>query len=154
MPSIEVRIRAEGALRDTDLQELAGFRAVPDAGGVVLRGAVVDQAALMGVLCRLRRAGLSVRDVDKVPAPSAVAKEQPVRHRNAPGAVARIAIVGNVADLLEGAFGSVSVMEEPATTTIEIGVRDTAELYAVLDRLETLALELHELHVRPGPVAE
>lgn len=150
MPSIEVRIRAEGALRDSDLQELVGFRAVREASGVVLCGAVVDQAALMGVLGRLRRAGLSVRDVDQVPAPSAAAEERPVPRRNVPGTVARIAIVGNVAELLEGAFESVTVVEEPATTTIEIGVRDTTELYAVLDRLETLALELHELHVRPG----
>ncbi|MCA1781228.1 MAG: hypothetical protein LC679_03370, partial [Intrasporangiaceae bacterium] len=60
MTSIDICIYAEGSLPAEEVIELAdlGLHWRPDQ--VVLDGTVADQAALIGVLERLRRAGMRI----------------------------------------------------------------------------------------------
>ncbi|MDO5711724.1 MAG: hypothetical protein Q4P32_08325 [Micrococcales bacterium] len=150
MSPFEVRISAHGTLSDGARAELVGFDQLDDPSMVVLRGAVADQEALMGLLQRLRRAGLRIRDVERMPGSTPVSP--PVQE----AAVARLEVSGRVADLLRLAMVNVSGLEvvsgleEASTTTIEIGLGEEGALFNVLADLEGLALDLHGLHVRPG----
>lgn len=150
MAAFEIRISAHGTLSDAVRAEMIGFDQLFDPSMVVLRGAVTDQAALMGLLERLRRAGLQIRDVERMPG-------SPVFSSPARGvAVARLEVSGQVADLLSLAMvnasglDEVAGVEEAATTTIEIGLEEEDALFEVLAGIEELALDLHGLHVRPG----
>lgn len=142
MPPIEVRICALGTLAEVVRRELAGFEERGDGSLVVLCGVVADQPALIGVLVRLRRAGLHIRDVERVPvcSPPVVSSEQAV--------VARFEIQGRVADLLHLALDG-ALDEAPATTTLEVALEDDDALFDILAVLEHLAVDIREVHVRP-----
>ncbi|MGM0384465.1 MAG: hypothetical protein ACQERF_00585 [Actinomycetota bacterium] len=141
--SIEVRICARGVLTEETRRELASFSEAGDGTHLVLRGTVVDQAALVGVLERLWRAGLHIRDVEVIPA------------TDEPGpfllpVVARLEFRGQVADLLDLVVTEPHTIEATAVTTMEVALRDDAEaLFELLARLERISLDIHEVHVRP-----
>lgn len=142
MPALEVRICARGALTDADLLELAGFENEGHGSFVVLRGTVADHPALLGVLERLRRSGLRIRDVE-------VLVREPASDAGGGPVVARFAFRGRVGGLLRVAVAGGDVIEEPATTTLEVEIGDDGEaLFDVLAHLEDLALEFEEIHVR------
>ena len=88
MTGIDVCICAEGNLPEDEVDELADLGMRSHVDHVVLEGEVADQAALMGVLERLRRAGMAIREVG----PAERRAECP-RH-------ARFSVVGQVGDLL------------------------------------------------------
>lgn len=139
----EVRLCAHGALPDDARRELADFAEVPNEESVVLRGAVADQAALLGVLDLLRRAGLHLRDVEAVTS---------IPDTGSSPVVARLVLKGEVADLLHLVVTEPHTITASATTTLEIALPDDAEaLFRLLDQLERLALDVHEVHVRPQP---
>lgn len=144
MPSIEVSIRVEGPLPAEEATELAdlGLRARTDE--VVLEGTVTDQAALIGVLERLRRAGLRLREVSST-APSPASDD-----------VAFVTVAGRAADLVRVVLGDVPVTEDEATTTAEVAPACTDVLFAVIERLSGLGLDLRAVHVgrsaSPRPV--
>ena len=64
--SYEITVR--GRLTDTMLTAFDGLDASPAAAGTVLRGEIVDQAALFGVLERIESLGLELLDVRRNPA--------------------------------------------------------------------------------------
>ncbi len=148
MTGIDLSISAAGEPSAAVLGELEGFVVRRQAGRVVLRGHVADQAALMGVLARLRRDGLTIRHVVPV---RGRAPSRPARpHRpGPPRAVAEVGLVGLVADLVGPAIEGAEVTQDPATTTVRVRLADPDALFALLDRLEDLALEVREIHVRP-----
>lgn len=143
MPSIEVSIRVEGTLPAEEATELTdvGLRARRDE--VVLEGTVTDQEALIGVLERLRRAGLQLREVTSMP-PSP------------PSDVAFVTVAGRAADLVRVVLGDVPVTENEATTTAEVAPVCTDVLFAAIERLSGLGLDLREVRVgrsaSPRPV--
>jgi hypothetical protein len=64
--SYEITVR--GRLTDTMLTAFDGLGASPAAADTVLRGEIVDQAALFGVLERIESLGLELLDVRRNPA--------------------------------------------------------------------------------------
>ena len=64
--SYEITVR--GRLTDTMLTAFDGLDASPAAADTVLRGEIVDQAALFGVLERIESLGLELLDVRRSPA--------------------------------------------------------------------------------------
>jgi hypothetical protein len=64
--NIEIRVR--GALPEHAAEQL-GLTATAVPGNTVLRGAVADRPALLGVLDRLRCDGLELIDVRRLPDP-------------------------------------------------------------------------------------
>lgn len=145
MAAVEVRICARGALSELDRRELPGFEESGDGSLVVLRGVVVDQPALLGVLERLRRAGLHIRDVERV------SPEGPTEAGGPAVAVARFEFTGMVADLLRITLAEAQLVEDSATTTMEVALGDDDDaLFGLLARIEQLALDIREVHVRPG----
>ena len=64
--SYEITVR--GRLTDTMLTAFDGLDASPGAADTVLRGEIVDQAALFGVLERIESLGLELLDVRRNPA--------------------------------------------------------------------------------------
>ena len=65
-------IRFQGRLEERWASWFDGMSVVPEAGGItVLRGPVVDQAALHGLLARLRDLGLPLISVTSAPADEA-----------------------------------------------------------------------------------
>ncbi len=64
--SYEITVR--GRLTDTMLTAFDGLDASPAAADTVLRGEIVDQAALFGVLERIESLGLELLDVRRNPA--------------------------------------------------------------------------------------
>lgn len=146
MTPFMVRIRAQGELAPADRRELAGFAATVENGELLLRGAVPDQAALLGVLTRLHRAGVRIRDMEQAPE-SQPDDTDPAHERAA--FLARIQLVGHVAEHLAGVPGTDTATEMPATTTIEVQLAQEQALQEVLVVLESLALQVLEVHVRP-----
>lgn len=144
MTAFEVLISARGSLGDAERLELAGFAEFQDGSLAVLHGAVGDEAALMGLLERLRRAGLRIRDVERL-----LRSEHAPTRANA-GILARLEIRGLVADLLQMTLADAGRVEECATTTVEVTLPDDDALFSVLAELENLALDIHALHVRPA----
>jgi hypothetical protein len=62
--NVEIRIR--GTLPEHAAERL-GLKATVEPGDTILRGAVVDRPALLGVLDRLRCNGLELIDVRRLP---------------------------------------------------------------------------------------
>lgn len=135
MTGIDVRICAEGSLPEDEVDELADLGMLSHVDHVVLEGAVADQAALMGVLERLRRAGMTIRDVG----PAGRRAECP-RH-------ARISVAGQVGDLLGSVLDGAFVTEEPATTTAEVRLTSDDEVFDLLRRIEALGLDIRALRI-------
>jgi len=68
MKSSRYEITVRGRLTDTMLTAFDGLHASPAAADTVLRGEIVDQAALFGVLERVESLGLELLDVRRGPA--------------------------------------------------------------------------------------
>lgn len=137
-----VTIRALGTLPEDARAELSGFQKSHDRPMVVLRGCVVDQPALLGLLERLRRAGLRICDVEHA---TRLPASEPTGSTTA---VARLELTGRVGDLLRLTLGETCLFESPATTTAEFALRDEDELRELVARVERLALEIRSLHIR------
>ncbi len=147
---MDVRICAHGTLSEGALSELVGFEERFDGAGVELRGTVVDQPDLIGLLGRLRRCGLAIRDVEVVPGPGTPADQKPPA-RLTP-AVARFEFRGHVASLLRLVLEDAQLSEDAARTTLEVPLpNDGDSFFEVLARLEHLALEIREVHVHGVP---
>jgi hypothetical protein len=59
--------------------------------------------------------------------------------------------MGTVADLLRITLAEAQLVEDSATTTMEVALRDDGDaLFSLLARIEQLALDIREVHVRPG----
>jgi hypothetical protein len=151
VPAIEVRICADGCLPPAEVAELKGLGIDRAVEQVVLDGCVVDQAALMGVLERLRRAGLTIRDVAprETDGVGTHADDADDAADAEVGEVAEVAVLGRVGEIVRSVLPFATVTEGAATTTIEIAVASSDGVFDVLHRLEALALELREVHVAP-----
>jgi hypothetical protein len=64
-PTYEIRIR--GRVSDTTLASFAGLSSEIEPAETVLWGTVVDQAALHGILDRVRELGLELLEVRRLP---------------------------------------------------------------------------------------
>lgn len=137
MSPIDVCICAEGSLPADEISELADLGLRSHVEHVVLDGTVVDQAALIGVLERLRRAGLRIHEM------TPGRRQSPDRA----GQRAVVSVVGLVGEMLSAALDKAEVTEEPATTTAEVPVSCTDDLFNLLHRLEALGLDLRALHL-------
>lgn len=135
MPGIDVFIWAEGRLSPDDMRELADLGVDSHGGHVVMDGTVVDQAALMGVLERLYRAGLSIREVG-----TSDSTGDCTRH-------ARLSVIGHVGDLLGTVLENAAVTEDPATTTVDVTLTSDDDVLELLTRIEGLGLDLHALQI-------
>ncbi len=141
MSALEVRICARGSLTHADRLELPEFEERIDGPLLVLRGRVLDHPALLGVLDRLRRAGLSISDIDVAPAGCPAGGP----------AVARFEFQGQLGELLRHVVRDGRV-NESATTTLEVELTEDQEsLFRILTLLEDMALEFTEVHVRERP---
>lgn len=69
MVDIGVEVRISGVLPAEALEELGDLSVATTAASTVLTGSVTDQAALLGLVARLRAYGLQVTEVRRVPAP-------------------------------------------------------------------------------------
>jgi hypothetical protein len=56
-------IRLDGTLSAEDLAELAGMMSCVDGGSTVLRGLILDQPTLVGLLARVEGLGCTVREL-------------------------------------------------------------------------------------------
>lgn len=65
-PTYEIRIR--GRVSDATLASFAGLSSEIEPAETVLWGTVVDQAALHGILDRVRELGLELLEVRRLPA--------------------------------------------------------------------------------------
>lgn len=135
MPPIDICIYAEGVLPADEVSELADLGIHSHVDHVVLDGTVVDQAALIGVLERLRRAGLRIRDV----APAA--KDEDADQ------VALLSFAGRAGELLRAVLEEAVVTEDETTTTAEVVLSRADDLFDMLGRLGALGLELRAVHV-------
>ena len=61
-----------------------------------------------------------------------------------------IRIKGRLSDSLTGAFEDFTAAVKPAETVMRGEVRDQAELHGLLDRIQSLGLELIEVRRLPG----
>jgi hypothetical protein len=77
MAEISVEVRVSGLLPEDALEELGDLSVTTTTATTVLAGTVTDQAALLGLLARLRAQGLTVTEVRRVPA----ARETPPDER-------------------------------------------------------------------------
>lgn len=135
MTGIDVCIYAEGNLPEEEVRELSDLGLHSHVDHVVLDGTVADQAALMGALERLHRAGMKIRAV-------APPDRRPgcIRH-------ARLAVAGEVGDLLRAVFEEAVVTEEPASTTAVIDLTSDDDVFELLRRVEALGLDIRALHI-------
>jgi hypothetical protein len=62
----EYEIRVSGLVPDSVLTEIEGVQVVVEPVQTVLRGPVVDQAALHGIINRLQRLGLDLIEVRRL----------------------------------------------------------------------------------------
>jgi hypothetical protein len=67
MPAITFEIRVEGIVDEASLDDLGEVSVTPMAATTVLTGAAADQAALLGVLSRLRAHGLVITELHRLP---------------------------------------------------------------------------------------
>jgi hypothetical protein len=63
MAAVEFEIRVAGSLPAGLLEELEGIRVVSESVQTLLRGPVLDQAALIGIINRLQGLGIELRGV-------------------------------------------------------------------------------------------
>ena len=63
MAAVEFEIRVAGSLPSGVLEELEGVRVVTESVQTVVRGPVLDQAALIGIINRLQGLGIELRGV-------------------------------------------------------------------------------------------
>jgi len=68
MSAITFEIRVEGIVDEDSLADLGDVSVTTMAATTVLTGAATDQAALLGVLSRLRAHGLVVTELHRLPA--------------------------------------------------------------------------------------
>lgn len=66
MTNVEYEIRVSGLVPDSVLDEIEGVHVVVEPVQTVLRGPVVDQAALHGIINRLQRLGLDLIEVRRL----------------------------------------------------------------------------------------
>jgi hypothetical protein len=63
---VEYEIRVSGVLPDSLLAEIEGVHVVVEPVQTVLRGPVLDQAALHGIINRIQRLGLDLLEVRRL----------------------------------------------------------------------------------------
>ncbi|NGN62622.1 hypothetical protein G5C51_01715 [Streptomyces sp. A7024] len=68
----------------------------------------------------------------------------------APGSGFEIRINGRVVGALEEAFSELTITVHPAETVLRGSPLDQAALYGILDRIQSLGLELVEVRRLPG----
>jgi hypothetical protein len=90
MTALNYEIRVEGVVPDDVLEEIEGVRVATQPVVTILRGTVVDQAALHGVINRLQGLGLDLFEVRRLtaapstgPATPASGDEQGTRRHRA-----------------------------------------------------------------------
>lgn len=66
MTALEYEIRVEGIVPAEVLEEIEGVHVTTQPVGTILRGTVVDQAALHGVINRLQSLGLELVEVRRL----------------------------------------------------------------------------------------
>lgn len=66
MTALDYEIRVEGLVPADVLEEIEGVRVAIQPVGTILRGTVVDQAALHGVINRLQGLGLELVEVRRL----------------------------------------------------------------------------------------
>ena len=66
MSAIEYEIRVSGLVPQSVLAEIEGIHVVVEPVQTVLRGPVMDQAALHGIINRLQRLGLDLIEVRRL----------------------------------------------------------------------------------------
>lgn len=67
MPEITYEVRISGLVPEDALDDLGDVAVTTAAASTVLSGSVADQAALLGLLARLRALGLEITEVRRVP---------------------------------------------------------------------------------------
>ncbi|MEP6559694.1 MAG: hypothetical protein ABJD68_01280 [Nakamurella sp.] len=65
--ALEYEIRVSGLVPESLLAEIEGVHVVVEPVQTVMRGPVVDQAALHGIINRLQRLGLDLIEVRRLP---------------------------------------------------------------------------------------
>lgn len=143
MSQILVQVDATGDVSDELRNELAGVLAGQDEFGVtVLRGTVLDNAALMGLLHRLQRAGLRVVNMDAMPASEPDTVDMAVADD-----LVTLDLKGRLDDHLASLLDGGRVIQESVTTTVRFRVASGGDLGALLNRVEALNLQLMHLNV-------
>lgn len=66
MPPLEYEIRVSGVVPESLLAEIEGVQVVVEPVQTVMRGPVLDQAALHGIINRLQRLGLDLIEVRRL----------------------------------------------------------------------------------------
>lgn len=149
MGQIMVQVDAQGSVSDDLRLELAGVLADEDESVVTLfRGNVLDKAAFMGLLHRLRHAGLRILNVDALPDPNDAIPAEPQDHHEV---IATVDIAGRIDNRIASLLGEGQVIRELTTSTVLFRLEVESELFAVLEMIESLNLDL--LHVRLHPDA-
>lgn len=147
MAQIMVHVDAQGTITDELRRELAGVLTDVDETTVtLLRGSVVDNAALMGLLHRLRLAGLRIMNVDALPDPDDLVETDRL---SPPELVATLDVAGEIDQRLSLLLGEGRVIREFTTSTVLFRLGVDADLSGVLDLIESANLDL--LHVRLHP---
>ncbi|MGH8970911.1 MAG: hypothetical protein ACRDV1_13285 [Actinomycetes bacterium] len=67
MTDITYEVRIAGLVPPDALEDLGEVSVAPAAASTVISGAVADQAALLGLLARLRAHGLQITEVRRLP---------------------------------------------------------------------------------------
>ena len=143
MSQILVQVDATGVVSDELRNELAGVLAGQDEFGVtVLRGTVLDNAALMGLLHRLRHAGLHVINMDAMPASEPHAVGMAIADD-----VVTLDLRGRLDDQSASLLDGGQVIQESVTTTVRYRVATGSDLGALLNQVEALNLQLMHLNV-------
>ena len=143
MSQILVQVDATGVVSDELRNELAGVLAGQDEFGVtVLRGTVLDNAALMGLLHRLRHAGLHVINMDAMPASEPHAVGMAIADD-----VVTLDLRGRLDDQSASLLDGGQVIQESVTTTVRNRVASGSDLGALLNQVEALNLQLMHLNV-------
>jgi hypothetical protein len=70
--TLEYEIRVSGLVPASLLAEIEGVRVVVEPVQTVLRGPVLDQAALHGIINRLQRLGLDLIEVRRLAEPNGI----------------------------------------------------------------------------------
>lgn len=68
MTTLEYEIRVSGVIPESVLAEIEGVQVMLEPVQTVIRGPVLDQAALHGIINRLQRLGLDLIEVRRIPA--------------------------------------------------------------------------------------